>query len=130
MANPDLERRATFEPDVRAAGEARDFLRTHLEQLAVPDPPLETAILLTSELVSNALLHARTSVDLRLIRAAACVRIEVHDGNSRRPVASATPADATSGRGLMLVQALSGAWGVDGTAEGKRVWFELPYATA
>ena len=129
MAGSDPHRRATtFEPDVNAAAAARQFLRSQLEQLSIPDPPFETAVLLTSELVSNALLHARTSVDLTLITSPACVRVEVHDGNSRRPVASATPDDATSGRGLMMVQALAGAWGVDGTVEGKTVWFELPFS--
>lgn len=127
MAN--VERRTQFEPAVGSAAAARRFMRGELEQLAVPEPPIETAILLTSELISNAYLHARTEVDLRLVMAPECVRVEVHDGNSRHPVAAATPADATSGRGLLLLQALAQSWGVDGTADGKTIWFELPIAT-
>lgn len=125
----EVERRAQFEPDAGSAAAARQFMRGQLEQLAVPDPPMETAILLTSELVSNAYLHARTEVDLRLVMAAECMRVEVHDGNSRHPVAAATPADATSGRGLLLLQALAASWGVDGTGDGKTIWFELPLFT-
>lgn len=127
MVKGDVERWAQFEPQVGSAAAARRFVRTELELLSVPEPPMETAILLTSELVSNAYLHARTEVDLRLVKAATCVRVEVRDGNSRYPVASATPADATSGRGLMMVQALAESWGIDGTGDGKTVWFELPF---
>ena len=96
----------------------------------MPEPPLETAILLTSELVSNALLHARTEVDLLLVMASSAVRVEVHDGNASPPGLPASPAplDATTGRGLLMVDALAGRWGVDGTGDGKTIWFELPVA--
>lgn len=125
-----VERRAHFQPELESPAAARAFVRNELEQQAVPEPPLETAILLTSELVSNALLHARTEVDLLLIMASSGVRVEVHDGNARQPGPPAAPAplDATTGRGLLMVEALAGRWGVDGTGDGKTVWFELPVA--
>ena len=125
-----VERRAHFQPELASPAAARAFVRSELEQQAVPEPPLETAILLTSELVSNALLHARTPVDLLLVMASSGVRVEVHDGNRRQPAAATSPAplDATTGRGLMMVEALAGRWGVDGTGDGKTVWFELPVA--
>jgi hypothetical protein len=56
------------------------------------------------------------------------LRVEVHDGNSRHPTPSPAPADATSGRGLHLVESLAERWGVEGTPDGKVVWFELPFA--
>ncbi len=125
-----VERRAHFQPELASPAAARAFVRSELEQQAVPEPPLETAILLTSELVSNALLHARTPVDLLLVMASSGLRVEVHDGNGRQPAPAASPAplDATTGRGLMMVEALAGRWGVDGTRDGKTVWFELPVA--
>ena len=125
-----VTRRAHFQPELASPAAARAFVRSELEQQAVPEPPLETAILLTSELVSNALLHARTEVDLLLVMAASAVRVEVHDGNTRQPHPPAAPAplDATSGRGLLMVDALAGRWGIDGTGNGKTVWFELPVA--
>ena len=125
-----MEKRAHFQPELSSPAAARAFVRSELEQQAVPEPPLETAVLLTSEIVSNALLHARTQVDLLLIMASSGVRVEVHDGNARQPRPPATPAplDATTGRGLMMVEALAGRWGVDGTGDGKTVWFELPVA--
>ena len=127
-----VEKRAHFQPELASPAAARAFVRSELEQQAVPEPPLETAVLLTSELVSNALLHARTEVDLLLVMAASGVRVEVHDGNARRPGPSASPAplDSTTGRGLLMVEALAGRWGVDGSGEGKTVWFELPVALA
>lgn len=84
-------------------------------------------MLLTSELVSNALLHARTQVDLLLVMAASALRVEVHDSSRRQPqLRAAAPPDATTGRGLLMVDALAERWGIDGTADGKTVWFELP----
>ena len=125
-----VELRARFQPELGSPAAARAFVRSELQQQAVPEPPLETVILLTSELVSNALLHARTEVDLRLVMEASGVRVEVHDGGVRRPPLSPAPAPpaATSGRGLMMVEALAGRWGVDGADDGKTVWFELPVA--
>jgi anti-sigma regulatory factor (Ser/Thr protein kinase) len=124
-----VERRARFRPELGSPAAARAFVRSELEE-RVPEPPLETAILLTSELVSNALLHARTEVDLLLIMAASGVRVEVHDCGVHRPPDTPPPAplEATTGRGLMMVDALAQSWGVDGTVEGKTVWFELPVA--
>jgi anti-sigma regulatory factor (Ser/Thr protein kinase) len=112
--------------DTVSPGAARRFLRDVFEESSVVDPPSETAVLLASELVSNAVLHARTDLAVRCLVHETCVRIEVSDGNSRRPVAAFTPVDATSGRGLGLVQALSDNWGIEGTADGKLVWFEVP----
>jgi anti-sigma regulatory factor (Ser/Thr protein kinase) len=112
--------------DDGSPGRARRFLRGLFEECSVADPPSETAVLLASELVSNAVLHARTDLAVRCMLASSCVRVEVSDGNSRRPVAGLTPLDATSGRGLGLVQALSDNWGIEGTPEGKLVWFEVP----
>lgn len=123
-----VERRARFLPELGSPAAARAFVRSELQQRDVPEPPLETAILLTSELVSNALLHARTEVDLLLIMAASGLRVEVHDSGLRRPQPSPAPVppSATTGCGLLLVAALAGRWGVDGTVDGKTVWFELP----
>lgn len=120
---------ARFDPDEGATRAARRFLRERLTAVPVPEPPLEDGLLLASELVTNAVLHARTEIDLRYVVERTSVRIEVEDGNTRHPIAVATPADATSGRGLGLVHALAKKWGVDGTDDGKIVWFELPITT-
>ena len=121
-------RSAVFGPEASSAGAARRFLRAELDQLHVGEPPAEATVLLTNELISNAVLHARTDMELRVRTEDDVLRVEVHDGNSRRPSPSPTPADATSGRGLHLVESLAERWGVEGTPDGKVVWFELPFA--
>jgi anti-sigma regulatory factor (Ser/Thr protein kinase) len=124
----NTERSAVFGPVASSAGAARRFLRHKLEELHVPEPPAEATVLLTNELISNAVLHARTDMELRLSRSDQRVRVEVHDGNTRQPSAAVPPQDATSGRGLLLVEALADRWGIEGTTNGKVVWFELPIA--
>ena len=114
-----------LEPRPTSATEARTFVRSRLAELAVPEPRFQDAVLLTSELVSNAVLHARTEIQVRFASDGQRVRVEVHDGNSRQPAPAGVPADATSGRGLVLVDRLANQWGVSGTATGKAVWFEV-----
>ena len=88
----------------------------------------DVAELLSSELVTNAVVHARSPVELEAAYDDACgLRIDVYD-RSPDPV-SQTPrpmADsAEGGRGLAIVAQLATHWGVDPSAQGKRVWFTL-----
>src|SRR3981081_2013087 len=88
----------------------------------------ETAVLLVSELVTNAVRHARpgeTVLALRLEITGTSVRIEVHDADPRWPQPSTPDGLEESGFGLMLVNALASKWGVTETATGKAVWAEL-----
>ncbi|HEY5987463.1 MAG TPA: ATP-binding protein [Streptosporangiaceae bacterium] len=89
---------------------------------------VDTAILLVSELVGNALQHARsngTSPELRLEATQARLRIEVHDADPRPPQLC-LPGDLDeAGRGLMLVEAFAAKWGVRETKTGKAVWAEM-----
>jgi anti-sigma regulatory factor (Ser/Thr protein kinase) len=85
----------------------------------------EEAALLASELVTNAVLHACTEIDLTVSRMDGAVRVEVSD-TSPRPVVLRDGSDlATGGRGLYLVEALARDWGVAPHPPGKAVWFEL-----
>lgn len=88
----------------------------------------ETAALLVSELVTNAVCHARTGtapIALILESRGNWLRIEVHDGDPGWPQPRRTGELAESGFGLLLVDALSSKWGVDDTVTGKAVWAEL-----
>ncbi|MGH9184422.1 MAG: ATP-binding protein [Acidimicrobiales bacterium] len=88
---------------------------------------VETLVLLASELATNAVLHARTDYEIRLrVTDDDAIRMEVLDYNSRLPSIGSVPTDATSGRGLLIVQALATAWGIENHPQGKIVWFELP----
>ena len=115
-----------FEPSAECAAQARHFLRSALDSLTVADPPLETTILLASELVTNAFLHAGTEIVVRYSVHPTVVRVDVTDRNTRWPFAADAPSDATAGRGLAIVGALATRWGVDAVKHGKSVWFELP----
>ena len=114
-----------YPPDPAILASARSFaadsLRT-LECTAVRD---EVELLLT-ELITNAIIHARTDIEVRLEASGAGVRVEVIDGNPIMPVAGTLTAGALSGRGLTLVQSMSTRWGAhnNGTG-GKTVWFEV-----
>jgi anti-sigma regulatory factor (Ser/Thr protein kinase) len=85
--------------------------------------------LLVSELVTNAVVHVGADVRLRLERLPAGVRVRVFDAGDdtlsarRRDV----PPDSPSGRGLLIVDNVADRWGVERTASGKQVWFELSY---
>lgn len=87
----------------------------------------DTMALLVSELVSNVVLHARTPCSLSICEAGDRLRVEVQDGSDRMPgIQQETDPMAQSGRGMILVDGLSAAHGVEPEPlGGKRVWFEL-----
>ncbi|MGW7002535.1 ATP-binding protein [Streptomyces sp. NPDC054933] len=88
-----------------------------------------TLELITSELVTNSVVHARlphaTPICVRLLTQGSVLRLEVNDGRQRRPSRRAPHPDQESGRGLQIVQALSKNWGSYLTASGKCVWCEV-----
>ncbi|WP_425575617.1 ATP-binding protein [Streptomyces gobitricini] len=106
-------------PGVRCA--LRELLR-HWGEPGVPD----VAELLTSELVTNALIHTEHGAVVTATMTPRTLRVEVRDFATALPTPYA-PAidDGTHGRGLVLVQALADAWGVLTHGVGKVVWFEL-----
>jgi anti-sigma regulatory factor (Ser/Thr protein kinase) len=88
----------------------------------------DSATLLVSEVVTNAVLHARTGLALSLCVADDVLRVTVSDGSPRRPQRRPHSLEAGTGRGLSLLAALSTEWG-SGPGEDpwqKDVWFELP----
>ncbi len=85
----------------------------------------ETAELCTSELATNAVLHARSPVLLVASRTPEGVRIEVQDEAPGVVEAGSLETAGERGRGLALVDALASCWGVDQHEGGKSVWFEL-----
>lgn len=108
-----------------ASRSARTFLRASLATQEL-DGVGEVIELLTSELVANAVVHARSAAVLRLIADGSCLRVEVDDTSDELPVLTrASAAKECSGRGLWLVDDLASRWGFDLRADGKTVWFEI-----
>ncbi|HET9897498.1 MAG TPA: ATP-binding protein [Streptosporangiaceae bacterium] len=108
-----------------AAGEARRQVQAYIYAWEVGVDP-QIAALLTSELVTNAIRHgAGEHVMLVMTSADGQLRVDVHDTSTCGPVPMEAPADAETGRGLMLVDSLSADWGFYWTVAGKAVYFTL-----
>lgn len=119
-----MEVEAEFPPELVSAAEAR-HLAEHTLAAWECHAQIESARLLVSELVVNAVLHARSAALLRLKRGDGVVRIEVGDTSTALPERRAVHPHATTGRGLLILDALADTWGVDVHTGGKIVWFEL-----
>lgn len=126
-------RYAVRRADLRAVADTRRRLRDQLRQWGVATLT-DTAELLTTEIVTNALQHTGGGAVLTATLTpgpARRLRVEVHDSLARRPPPRPRPSDdATSGRGLLLVEALADTWGVHTRGAGKVVWFEIAAAAA
>ncbi|MBX7554271.1 ATP-binding protein [Streptomyces sp. tea 10] len=110
--------------ELTSAGRARRLVTAQLGDWAVTDLA-DTAELLVSELVTNALRHTRGPLRLNLRLRQGRLLCEVEDTESGGPVRGVADADAEGGRGTELIDLLADAWGSRRTATGKSVWFEL-----
>ncbi|MEU4104477.1 SpoIIE family protein phosphatase [Streptomyces tanashiensis] len=140
MAEPGVETRtrsavitaratASFEPVGRSVAAARAFVRDTLQGWGHPEL-VDDAVVLTSELVTNAVIHAGTAAEVLCLRSDDSVRVEVADRYPEReiPVQSGRSfgsPDRENGRGLLLCAALAHRWGVDYSPTRKHVWFHL-----
>ncbi|MFI6704411.1 SpoIIE family protein phosphatase [Streptomyces sp. NPDC050509] len=121
---------ATFDPVGRSVATARAFVRDTLQGWGYADV-VDDAVVLTSELVTNAVIHAGTSADVLCLRTEQGVRVEVADRYPEREVPiqgssrAFANADQENGRGLLLCAALASRWGVEYSPTFKQVWFQL-----
>jgi DNA-binding NarL/FixJ family response regulator len=107
-----------------APGEARTAIRDVLTRWGYHEL-IDDASLVVSELVGNAVEHARTASVVVINRAEGGLRIEVTDHGDADPAPQSVAVEAERGRGLMIVSALATAWGVQHGPESKSVWVEL-----
>jgi anti-sigma regulatory factor (Ser/Thr protein kinase) len=120
--------------DLAAAAGARAVVEDCIRVWRVP-VDADVAVLLTSELVTNAVTHGSpaaggTFVLLTVAWDAAGLRVDVHDGSGDLPVLDEASAEAETGRGLFLVTSLSAEWGFYRTPAGKAVYFTLELKSA
>ena len=113
-----------LEPLPRQVSDARAFVREHAPALS--DDASEVLLLLTSELVTNAVLHARTEIEVGITVADHSVLVTVHDEDLARP--EQRPYDGREGGwGLGLVTALAASSAMTHhPGDGKTAWFVLP----
>jgi len=104
---------------------ARRFVELHCDTWGY-DGVLDEALLVVSELVTNAMTHARSGCELRVRDTGEVFRIEVQDAGGGSPELQRPTRESEHGRGLLLVSAMCKAWGVDTIDERhKVVWAEL-----
>ena len=115
-------------PGPTAPRSARWFVAQWCAQHGLTGDAVDTLLLLTCELVTNAVVYGRSDVSLALAsadRSARRVRISVGDENTRLPQWRDADPAALNGRGLVLVEALAERHGIDVTAAGKTVWCDV-----
>ena len=118
---PDRRR---FPPRPDSVREARTMIRECLARHGREDL-VETAELLVSEIVTNALVHAGTTIEVAFSFVGGGLRVEVTDGSPHEPARRGYGPSAGTGRGLMLLEDMVDAWGVTPRDLGKTVWFQI-----
>lgn len=113
-----------FAPEAASPARARDFVERYLNQRDLPYL-VDASCLVVSELVTNAVVHARTPIRVSIEELAHFVKLMVYDESADLPVLSRAGRVGIdeSGRGLLLVDAVSEDWGIDLAGdEGKCIW--------
>ena len=127
----DVEAQLRLPPSPEAAGLARKFISDFCAAAELPDRICNDAALMVSELVTNAVIHGRTTATVEVHRPADTLRVTVRDDNPQLPAIGENPnlddpgLDAESGRGLLIVSKTAIRWGIEAGDGGKAIWFEL-----
>ena len=133
----DLVASAAYQPEPSAAAAARRFVRQTLRSWDIagrswdPDRVVDDAVLLTSELVTNAVVHAGTPLDVVCRLTSGELEVAVRDRHPTRTlpdIPQAASISAERGRGLLLPSALASSWGVTYARTAKAVWFRMSLA--
>jgi anti-sigma regulatory factor (Ser/Thr protein kinase) len=115
---------ATFPAAPASARAARSFLRDVLPGEAEADLT-DVILLLVTELVTNAVIHAGTSIHVQVEVHGEVVHVDVRDDAPEPPVRRPASPEALNGRGLLLLDKLADRWGFEPRPTGKTVWFEV-----
>jgi anti-sigma regulatory factor (Ser/Thr protein kinase) len=119
-----LPDQAAFPPEPTSIARVRRFVAGALEGCDCPDPTIDSALLLVSEVATNAVVHAATPFTVRVSHSDHAVTIEVADQSPLKP--EAREPDLDGGRGLQIVAAIASDWGAYNDGAGKVVFFRLP----
>jgi len=108
----------------------RRFATNVLSGWSIAPDVIDDVVMVVGELVTNAILHSRSPIELRLSRTSDRLVVAVHDGTTAVPRRQQSSLDAEHGRGMQLVSAIADQWGVRPTEHGKSVWCEIYMDTA
>ncbi|SCG76173.1 SpoIIE family protein phosphatase [Micromonospora inositola] len=123
---PSRSARMEVPAEPTAPSRVRHWMTAQLTEWRVPEAVVGAAVLCTSELTTNALLHAGTAARVEIDLSAERLLVSVADSGTRGTVTRAqTDTLSSRGRGLGLIEELSDAWGTDPTVRGSTVWFEI-----
>lgn len=127
MDGLELHASLAIAADPQSPRRARRFIKDFCSAAELGDEVCETAALLTSELVTNAVRYGGSKASLEAQMPGGCLRVSVADANPDLPeVGPAPELTAEGGRGVLLVSTLASRWGVERLPTGgKAVWFEL-----
>jgi PAS domain S-box-containing protein len=114
----------TLDPEPRSAGLARVTVRDTLARWGHEDLT-DIACLLVTEILTNAIRHARYPIEMHLCQAASEIIVEITDDSAQQPQRRLPDEHDEDGRGLLLVDALATGWGSRPASLGKTVWFTL-----
>jgi serine phosphatase RsbU (regulator of sigma subunit)/anti-sigma regulatory factor (Ser/Thr protein kinase) len=115
----------SIDDNVRAVHQARSFTRATLGEWSLPESLLRDAILLVSEMVTNAIVHGRAPIQLRLRQAREHLLVEVDDTATAVPRKLRPTSSDIHGRGLQLIAMMADEWGTRPIHDGKSVWCAL-----
>ncbi len=121
---------AAFAADPTSCSQARAFVRDSLASMGIDSKVADVAVLVASELVTNAVLHAHAGPVVTVHNEKTAVRIEVEDSSEMFPLVRGYSTDAVTGRGLDVIEASASNWGVVTTQNGKTVWAEFQLDSA
>ena len=114
-----------FPAELSTPAAARRFVTGALAAAGVLQAEADSVPVVVSELVTNSVLHAGSKAKVVVVVEPELLRIEVHDAEPTPPVMKQPGPDTVTGRGLVLVDALTDRWGCAPLDGGKVVWFEL-----
>ena len=115
----------TMLPTATAPGHARRWLHEALATIELDEDTRQLAVLVVDELVTNAVIHAGTPIDVRVEHESGVVHCEVIDRRTDGPLPRIIETADGRGRGLRLVDVVSRSWGVDRDTGGTNVWADI-----
>jgi len=114
-------------PDLTSISTARRYAESIFANESVAG--FDIVALLITEVVTNAVVHARTPIVMTVRATGETIRVEVHDDDSTLPVVQRAEPYQPGGRGMAIVDALAADWGVVSEPfQGKTVWFEMAWS--